>query len=283
MRFLDVKTDYAFKRVFGAEESKPILISFLNAVLEYEGEYRIASLEIVDPYQAPKLAGMKDTFVDVKAKLANGKRVIIEMQVVYVKNIEQRVLYNAAKQYANQLQKGEDYHLLNPVIALTIVDFILFDDISSTVSRFQLREKETLVKYSDDVELVFIELPKFTKDETALTSIEDKWIYFVKNAGNLHAIPESLNEPCIVDAFSRINEAAMTAEELDLQWRRHDFIHAQRTSIELAEEKGEARGRQEGRQEALLDVACNLLDVLDDETIALKTGLTIAQISMLRI
>lgn len=164
MRFLDVKTDYAFKRVFGAEESKPILISFLNAVLEYEGEYRIVSLEIIDPYQAPKLAGMKDTFVDVKAKLANGKRIIIEMQVVYVKNIEQRVLYNAAKQYANQLQKGEDYHLLNPVIALTIVDFILFEDINSTISRFQLREKETLVKYSDDVELVFIELPKFTKN-----------------------------------------------------------------------------------------------------------------------
>lgn len=104
MKFLDVKTDYAFKRVFGAEESVPLLISFLNAVLEYEGEHRIVSLEILDPYQAPKLAGMKDTFVDVKAKLANDKRVIIEMQVVHSKNIEQRILYNAAKQYANQLK-----------------------------------------------------------------------------------------------------------------------------------------------------------------------------------
>jgi predicted transposase/invertase (TIGR01784 family) len=119
---------------------------------------------------------------------------------------------------------------------------------------------------------------RFNKDETRLTSIEDKWIYFVKNAGNLHAIPESLNEPCIIDAFSRINEAAMTAEELELQWRRHDFIHAQRTSIELAEEKGEVRGRQQ----ALIDVARNLLDVLDDDTIALKTGLTIEQIRVLR-
>ncbi|MBU0501408.1 MAG: Rpn family recombination-promoting nuclease/putative transposase, partial [Gammaproteobacteria bacterium] len=65
MRFLDVKTDYAFKRVFGAGGSKPILISFLNAILEYEGEQAIVDLSIVDPYQIPLLKGMKDTYVDV--------------------------------------------------------------------------------------------------------------------------------------------------------------------------------------------------------------------------
>ncbi|MBU0499013.1 MAG: Rpn family recombination-promoting nuclease/putative transposase, partial [Gammaproteobacteria bacterium] len=65
MRFLDLKTDYAFKRVFGAEGSKPILISFLNAILEYEGEQAIVDLSIVDPYQIPLLKGMKDTYVDV--------------------------------------------------------------------------------------------------------------------------------------------------------------------------------------------------------------------------
>jgi predicted transposase/invertase (TIGR01784 family) len=278
MKFLDVKTDYAFKRVFGASESVPLLISFLNAVLEYEGEHRIVSLEILDPYQAPKLAGMKDTYVDVKAKLANNKNVIIEMQVVHSKNIEQRILYNAAKQYANQLQRGEDYHLLNPVIALTIVDFELFDDIPSHLSRFQLIEKETLVKYTDDVELVFIELPKFTKTEQELATIEDKWIYFIKNAGKLTTIPQSLNEPCIMDAFERINEAAMTEEELELQQKRHAFIQIQRTGLELAEEKG----RTEGKLEGILQVARNLLDVLDDATIALKTGLTASQIQSLR-
>jgi predicted transposase/invertase (TIGR01784 family) len=282
MKFLDVKTDYAFKRVFGATESVPLLISFLNAVLEYEGEHRIVTLEILDPYQAPKLAGMKDTFVDVKAKLANDKNVIIEMQVVHSKNIEQRILYNAAKQYANQLQRGEDYHLLNPVIALTIVDFELFDDIPSHLSRFQLIEKETLVKYTDDVELVFIELPKFTKTEQDLDSIEDKWIYFIKNAGKLSAIPQSLNEPCIIDAFERINEAAMTAEELEIQQKRHAFIQIQRTGLELAEEKGRAEGIELGKQERELEIARNLLDVLDDATIALKTGLTVEQIQSLR-
>jgi predicted transposase/invertase (TIGR01784 family) len=278
MKFLDVKTDYAFKRVFGAEESVPLLISFLNAVLEYEGEHRIVTLEILDPYQAPKLAGMKDTFVDVKAKLANKKNVIIEMQVVHSKNIEQRILYNAAKQYANQLQRGEDYHLLNPVIALTIMDFKLFDDIPTHLSRFQLIEKETLVKYTDDVELVFVELPKFKKSEEQLETIEDKWIYFIQNAGSLTTIPQTLNEPCIVDAFERINEAAMTPEELEMQQKRHAFIQIQRTGLELAEEKG----RAEGERSKAMQIALNLLDLLDDATIALKTGLTLEQIQTLR-
>ena len=82
MRFLDVKTDFAFKKVFGSQQSKPVLIDFLNAMLDYSGEFAIADLEIVDPYQIPLIKGMKDSFVDVKARLANGSRVIVEMQVV---------------------------------------------------------------------------------------------------------------------------------------------------------------------------------------------------------
>ena len=85
MKFLDVKTDYAFKKVFGSEDSVPVLISFLNAILDYQDDFKIIDLDIVDPYQIPLLKGMKDTFVDVKAKLNNEKYVIIEMQVLNVK------------------------------------------------------------------------------------------------------------------------------------------------------------------------------------------------------
>ncbi len=72
MHFLDVKTDYAFKRVFGSEGSKPVLVSFLNAILDYQGEQAIVDLTIVDSDQVPMLKGMKDGYVDVKAVLANG-------------------------------------------------------------------------------------------------------------------------------------------------------------------------------------------------------------------
>ncbi|SJM93543.1 Rpn family recombination-promoting nuclease/putative transposase [Crenothrix polyspora] len=287
MRFLDVKTDFAFKKVFGSERSKPLLINFLNAILDYTGEYAITDLTIIDPYQAPAIKGMKDTFVDVKAVLANGSTVIIEMQVLNVEGFEKRVLYNAAKTYAAQLDKGEQYSLLNPVIALTFVDFIMFPEQRETLSRYKLLETQTLTHYSDDIELIFIELPKFTLSLDDLNNIHDKWIYFVKNAGKLDYIPDALMvEASINEAFDIANEAGLTKAELEAQEKRHDFIRLQRGSIEKALHdgllKGRTEGRVEGATEKALEIARNLLDVLDDATIAHKTGLTEVEIKALR-
>ncbi|SJM94852.1 conserved hypothetical protein [Crenothrix polyspora] len=287
MRFLDVKTDFAFKKVFGSERSKPILINFLNALLEYEGEHTITDLTIIDPYQAPVIQGMKDTYVDVKAILANGNSVIIEMQVLNIEGFEKRVLYNATKAYAAQLDKGEQYTLLNPVIALTFTDFIMFRDHPDVVSRYKLLETQTLAQYSDDVELIFIELPKFSQELAGLNNIHDKWIYFIKNAGKLDYIPDTLMmEPSINEAFGIANKAGLTEEELEAQEKRHDFIRLQRGSIEKAlldgKAEGKAEGLAEGAQEKALEIARNLLDVLDDATIAQKTGLQEAEIRQLR-
>jgi len=123
MKFIDIKTDYAFKKVFGSKNSKNILLSFLNSILDI----KIVDLTIEDPYNVPKLQGMKDTAVDVKAILDDKTKVIIEMQILNHDGFESRILYNTAKNYANQLDTGDMYSLLNPVIALTIVNFTMFD------------------------------------------------------------------------------------------------------------------------------------------------------------
>ena len=284
MHFLDVKTDYAFKRVFGSEGSKPVLVSFLNAILDYQGEQAIVDLTIVDSDQVPMLKGMKDTYVDVKAVLANGKHVIIEMQVLNVAGFEKRILHNAAKEYATQLKKGDDYTLLKPVIALTFTDFPMFEGSQEHLSRFRLIEHDRFIEYSDDVELIFVELPKFTVELDALATIQDKWIFFVKNAGSLEYIPDVLaSDPRITQAFAMANEAAMSPEELEIQFKRRDFIILQRGSLALAEKKGIEIGIEKGAQERSLEIARNLLDILDDATIAAKTGLTETQIKQLRI
>lgn len=250
MNFLDVKTDYAFKRVFGSAGSIPVLMSFLNAILDYQGEQAIVDLTIVDPYQVPMLQGMKDTYVDVKAVLANGKHLIIEMQVLNVPGFEKRILHNAAKEYATQLQKGEDYTLLNPVIALTFTDFALFEDGEEYISRFKLMERDRFIEYSDDVELIFVELLKFKLALDELKTIQDKWIYFLRNAGSLEYVPDTLaSDPGINQAFSFANEAAMSRAELEIQFKRRDFIILQRGSLMLAETKGREKGRDEGREE----------------------------------
>lgn len=108
MRFINPKTDFAFKKIFGSSESKDILISFLNAMV-YNSELVIQDLEIIDPYLAPKVTGLKDTYLDVKAQLNTGEIVIIEMQVINVEAFTKRVLYNAAKTYSLQLDVGQGY------------------------------------------------------------------------------------------------------------------------------------------------------------------------------
>ena len=209
MKFLDVKTDYAFKKVFGSIENKDLLIRFLNSVIIFSHNAKIKDLIIEDPYNIPMLKGMKDSFVDVKATLDNDTKVIIEMQVLNHQgftgnfsssdetafaSFEKRVLYNMAKNYSIQLNSSEDFHLLNPVIALSIVDFIMFDDTPKTITNFKLLEKEEFINYSDDIELIFIELPKFNKQLQDLKTLQEKFIYFIKNSNNLTLIPKELED-----------------------------------------------------------------------------------------
>ncbi len=82
MKFLDIKTDFALKKVFGSEDSEDILIDFLNSIIRFENNHKIWNLAIVDPYNIPMLKGMKDTYVDVKAELDDNSHLIIEMQVL---------------------------------------------------------------------------------------------------------------------------------------------------------------------------------------------------------
>jgi predicted transposase/invertase (TIGR01784 family) len=274
MNFLDVKTDFAFKRVFGSEQSKAILIDFLNAVIDF-GDAGITDLTIVDPYQVPLLKGMKDSYVDVKAVLSDRRKVIIEMQVLNVEGFEKRVLYNAAKLYSTQLKKSEKYATLEPVIALTITDFEMFPEFDRVISYWNLREKESFVQYSGDIELIFIELPKFTKSEKELSSVTDKWIYFIKNAGELDFVPKTFSEPNLLDAFDLANTAGMNEDELEVQFKRRDFIWLQKGSLEKA--------RKDGIQEAKLSIARNLLaQNIDPEIIAAGTGLSKELIISLR-
>ena len=132
MKFINPKVDYAFKKIFGSEQGKEILISFLNAII-YNGEKTIKYLTIVNPFNPGEIISLKDTYLDVKAVLFDCSIVIIEMQMVRMTAFNKRVAYNLSKAYANQLDKGENYPLLNPAIALTITDFILFKNTDNNI------------------------------------------------------------------------------------------------------------------------------------------------------
>ena len=249
MRFLNPKTDYAFKKIFGSEASRDILISFLNAILDLSGEEVIVDVAILDPRLAPKIDGMKDTYLDVRVRDQRGRSYIVEMQVLNVEGFEKRILYNACKAYVNQLGKGDPYHILTEVVAVTITDFTMFPDLARVVSRFRLRADENPLICHSDLELVFAELPKFTCAEGQLATTLDRWLYFLKTARDLTAIPQSLAvEPAIVHAFEIANRAGWTEEELDELEKREMWIGEQRHILELArtaEQRGQAKGKAE--------------------------------------
>jgi predicted transposase/invertase (TIGR01784 family) len=252
MNFINPKTDFAFKKIFGSSESKDILISFLNALL-YEAQPVIEDLEILDPYLAPKIQGVKDTYLDVKAKITGNKTVIIEMQVLNVESFEKRILYNAAKAYSVQLKKGDKYDLLNPVIALTITDFQMFETLETVISRFVLKEKTFFVDFlTNELEFVFVELPKFNKTLEELETLTDKWIYFMKTARTLDFVPEQLgNVPELCHAFSIANEANLGPEELEDLERREIYIQDQRGAITKATRLGIEEGIKQGIKQGI--------------------------------
>ncbi|MEQ8465197.1 Rpn family recombination-promoting nuclease/putative transposase [Coleofasciculus sp. E1-EBD-02] len=260
MKFISPKVDYAFKKIFGSEQSKDILISFLNAII-YGGNKTIQSLTIVNPYNPGQAMSIKDTYLDIKAVLANGSVVIIEMQIARVTAFSKRVVYNLAKAYSNQLGIGENYLTLNPVIAVTITDFVLFNASQDVINQFVFQEKNHKFEYPDlELQLIFVELPKFHKSLSELTSLSDKWIYFLKEAAHLDNIPDSLGEVAEIEvALNIANQAKMTSEELDIVERRGIMLQDEKGRITYAAEQGEAKGREKGRLQEAIALVMRLL------------------------
>lgn len=243
MEFINPKTDFGFKKIFASPQSKEVLMSFLNAML-YKGEPTITDLEIIDPYAAPAITGLKDTYLDVKAKITGNKTVIIEMQVINVEAFTKRVIYNAAKTYATQLKPREGYSKLTPLIALTITDFVLFENTEKFLSHFVFKEVEENFEYYREIELVFLELPKFNQKLEQVENILQSWVYFLKNAPNLEEVPDILASfPEIRTAFSIANRSALSLKELEGLEKREMFFEDQRGAVIKGINEGVIQGQ----------------------------------------
>lgn len=251
MKFIDPRIDFAFRKIFGSEDAKDILISFLESLLGLRGERRIAELTLLDPFLAPRIQEMKYSILDVRCRDHRGVSYIVEMQVQKVAAFLKRIQYNAAKAYVHQIESGEDYPRLNQVIAITITDFVLFQGFDHCVSRHESRESLTGNVYLHEISHYFIELPKFGKVLDDLEEVLDQWIYFIKWAGSLTEVPASLASPSLRHAFEKAMLANMTREELEQYENAGIALTDARGMIEVAREEGEAKGRQEGRQETV--------------------------------
>lgn len=252
MKFVDPKSDIAFKKIFANETKKEILLSFLNAILNLTGDKTIVDVEILNPYQAPRITELKETILDVRAKDKKGITFIVEMQVEKQVYFDKRVLYYASKAYVNQIDKGMEYPRLNQVIFIGILNFSIFNQ-EHYLSQHMIMDKITGKQELKDLEFVFIELPKFNKTETELITIMDKWIYFLKNADNLKVIPENTTDLPLKEAYETVNKFQWSKEELDVYdyWSMREGIDLCR--IESASAEGEAKGEARGKVQGIAE------------------------------
>lgn len=277
MKFVDVTNDIAFRKIFGNENKKISLLSFLNAVLAFPEGKKIVDVTIVNPYQLPKLSGGKSTIVDVKAKNENGNNFIVEMQVAEVKDFDSRVLYYASQSYTDQIERGDEYNKLNPTFFIGILNFEVTQN-KNYLSRHKIIDVETGEQVIRNMEFNFIELPKFNKTNIELLDIIDQWVYFIKNVENLDMIPENIQDEGLKEAYIDADKHNWTKTELEDYNKIFIKIRDELGRIELAEEKGIEKGKIEGKIEVAKKLKSKGFDI---ETIIETTGLSKQEIENL--
>jgi predicted transposase/invertase (TIGR01784 family) len=256
--FADPKTDFVFKRIFGAEVHKRLLIELLNALLELDDEHRIVDLEYLTPEQHVPVDELKLSLVDVKCFDQNGRHYVVEMQVLNVEGFEKRVVYNTSKAYVMQLRTGEDYPQLDDVIGVTICDFQLWpdppresDELVPMLSRWRMQEQHSGARALSQVQYVFLELPKYRAGDEPQDLIE-RWAYFFREAENLEVVPPALAEQPFREALEVARIANFTADELEIYDQAKIAEQDARGALSFAERQGRALGRAEGHREGRL-------------------------------
>jgi predicted transposase/invertase (TIGR01784 family) len=253
--FGDPKTSFVFQRIFGSEDHKTALLGFLNDILQLDEAHRVASVMLLPPEQRPKVSDLKYSIVDVKCVDARGTTYVVEMQVFNVEAFEKRVVYNVAKAYTNQLGLGVGFPELDEVIGISICDFELWPHQEAPhvpmLSRWRMQEQQSGVKGLPQLQLVFLELPKYAGGHDP-QSFVDKWAYFFREAGNLMAIPEALRHPSLLDALEGARTARFNREEWDAYIAAGMAIQNERGALSLASREGELKGELKARRDTLL-------------------------------
>ena len=247
--FADPTTDLIFKRIFGSESHKHLLIELLNTLLELEGDYRIHNLTYLPTEQVVALPEMKLSIVDVKCVDERGTEYVVEMQLFNVQGFEERVVYNASKAFVMQLRGSEDYPHLADVVGVTICDFELWPESPEPeapsipmLSRWRMQERHSGANGLGQVQYVFLELPKYQGGPHPSTLL-DKWAYFFREAENLQVVPPELDEEPFRQALEVARMAGMTEAEHEAYERAKMAEQDARGALGKAREDGVAQGQ----------------------------------------
>ena len=221
-RYINPLTDFGFKRIFGTEANKDLLIDFLNSVLEIEG--KIVSLIYRNPEQKGRIKTARDAFLDLYCTTGKGEHIIVEMQNLPQTYFIDRVMYYVTFPIQKQAKKGKWNFKLKPVYSVNILNFTIDEDIikkTDSTAPYHHHAKLIDVKTGqviyNKLSLVFIELPDFQKPADELNTNYEHWLYVLKYLANLKEMPDTLKTNKIFKKlFIEAEVANMTPEELDI-------------------------------------------------------------------
>lgn len=282
-KLLNPRMDFVFKKIFGSEKHPRILISFLNAVINPID--LITSVEFNNTEIAKDYIEDKFSRLDIKATTNRGEKINIEIQMKDEYNIIKRSLYYWSKLYEEQLTEGQRYNSLSKTICINILNFKYLNN-DRFHNCYRLKEVDTNEELTDIQEIHFIELPKFKllADDTDVDTIDmiTAWIEFLKDPDSPVIRNLELSKAEIKEAKDELYRLSRDKSEIELYNLREKAFYDEISALAASEEKGIKKGIEQGREQGKIEIAKNLLDILDNETIALKTGLSIVEIEKLR-
>ncbi|MGB0562796.1 MAG: Rpn family recombination-promoting nuclease/putative transposase [Spirulinaceae cyanobacterium] len=276
-KYINPFTDYGFKRLFGEEPHKDLLLDFLNELLrDQEGE--IKSLNYIKNERLGSTSLDRKAIFDLYCENERGEKFIVELQKAKQNFFKDRTVFYATFPIREQAEQGNWNFKLKAVYTVAILDFI-FEEDKNKPDKYRydvkLADIETCKVFYDKLTFIYLEMPKFNKTVEQLTTRFEKWLYVLRNLTQIQEIPEPLQE----EVFERLFAVAEIAQFNPAQVRSYEdslkYYRDLQNTIDTAWDEGKAEG--------IAKVATSLLAMgMDDDQILAATGLTAAQLEALR-
>ncbi|MCR2005230.1 Rpn family recombination-promoting nuclease/putative transposase [Bacteroides acidifaciens] len=244
-KYINPFTDVGFKKIFGQEVSKDLLIDFLNDLLVEEKS--ITDITFLDKEVLPEYMGDRGVIYDIYCTTENGEQFIVEMQNRQQVNFRERALYYLSHAVSRQGEKGADWRFnLKAVYGVFFMNFRLENMPHKLRTDIVLSDRDTHEQFSDKLRFIFIELPSFRKEEAECVTDFDRWIYVLKNMETLNRMPFKARKSVFEKLEKIVDIASLSKEE---RMKYDESIKVYRDSLvtmEFAEQKGRAEGLAEG-------------------------------------
>ena len=280
-KYIDPFTDFGFKKLFGEECNKDLLLDFLNELL-HKKEGEIVSITYLRSEQLGRSKEDRMTIFDLHCENEKGEKFIVEMQKTKQTFFKDRALYYSTFPIVNQAIPGEWNYELKAVYMVAILDFVFNED-KNDPDKYRydimLTDIETHKIFYHKLLFTYLEMPKFNKTVEELETRFEKWMYVLKNLKRLDRLPERLRERIFEKMFTAAEIAKLTYEEyeqylMSLKAYR-DYKNSMDTAKEEARAEGKAEGKAEGREEGKSE------EKIETAKIAKAMGLPIEQIQLL--